>query len=68
MASALAAASFGRRRKREVSRDEKDEKELDLMVRVDEGMEEVVNQLEGRQEQEAGMLQGLLNRIWKFFI
>ena len=65
MASALAAASFGRRRKREVSRDEK---ELDLMVRVDEGMEEVVNQLEGRQEQEAGMLQGLLNRIWKFFI
>ena len=68
MASALAAASFGRRRKREVSWDEQDEKELDLMVRVDEGMEEVVNQLEGRQEQEAGMLQGFLNRIWKFFI
>ena len=68
MASALAAASFGRRRKREVSWDEQDEKELDLMVRVDKGMEKVVNQVEGRQEQEAGILQGLLNRIWKFFI
>ena len=68
VASALAAASFGRRRKREVSWDEQDEKELDLAVRVDKGMEEVVNQLEGRQEQEAGIFQGLLNRIWKFFI
>ena len=66
VASALAAASFGRRRKREVPWDEKDEGELDLMVRVNKGVEEVVSKLEGRQE--SGMLQGLLNRIWKFFI
>ena len=66
VASALAAASFGRRRKREVPWDERDEKELDLMVRVDKGMGEMVSQLEGRKE--SGMLQGLLNRIWNFFI
>ena len=66
VASALAAASFGRRRKREVPWDERDEKELDLMVRVDKGVGEMVSQLEGRKE--SGMLQGLLNRIWNFFI
>ena len=63
MASALAAASFGRRRKREVSREGE---ELDLMVKVDKGMEAVVSKLEGRQE--SGMLQGLLNRILNLFI
>ena len=66
VASALAAASFGRRRKREVPWDERDEGELNLMVRVNKGVEEVVSKLEKRQE--SGMLQGLLNRIWKFFI
>ena len=63
MASALAAASFGRRRKREVSREGE---ELDLMMKVDKGMEAVVSKLEGRQE--SGMLQGLLNRILNLFI
>ena len=63
VASALAAASFGRRRKREVSREGE---ELDLMVKVDKGMEAVVSKLEGRQE--SGMLQGLLNRILNLFI
>ena len=63
VASALAAASFGRRRKREVPREGE---ELDLMVKVDKGVEEVVSKLEGRHE--SGMLQGLLNRIWKIFI
>ena len=63
VASALAAASFGRRRKREVSREGE---ELDLMMKVDKGMEAVVSKLEGRQE--SGMLQGLLNRILNLFI
>ena len=63
VASALAAASFGRRRKREVSMEGE---ELDLMVKVDKGMEAVVSKLEGRQE--SGMLQGLLNRILNLFI
>ena len=66
VASALAAASFGRRKKREVPWDEGEEGELDLMVKVDKGVEEVVSKLEGRHE--SGMLQGLLNRIWKIFI
>ena len=67
VASALAAASFGRRRKREICWDEgKDKGEIDLMVKVDKGVEEVVSKLEGRQE--SGMLMGLLNGIWKFFI
>ena len=64
VASALAAASFGRRRKREVSREGE---ELDLMVKVDKGMEAVVSKLE-EGKQESGMLQGLLNRILNLFI
>ena len=64
VASALAAASFGRRKKREVSWDKGEE--IDLIVRVDKGVEEVVTQMEGRQE--SGMLQGLLNKIWNFFV
>ena len=66
VASALAAASFGRRRrKREVALAE-DGKVDDLMEKLDKGMEEVVAKLESKQE--AGMLQDLLDRVWKFFI
>ena len=62
VASALAAASFGRRRRREVL---EDDGELDLMARVDKGVEEIVNEMEGRQE--LGMLEGMLNRFWNIF-
>ena len=65
VASALAAASFGRRRrKREVALEEVGKVD-DLMEKLDKGMEEVVAKLESRQE--PGMLQDLLDRIWKFF-
>ena len=62
VASALAAASFGRRRRRDVL---EDDGELDLMARVDKGVEEIVNEMEGRQE--LGMLEGMLNRFWNIF-
>ena len=62
VASALAAASFGRRRRRDVL---EVDGELDLMARVDKGVEEIVNEMEGRQE--LGMLEGMLNRFWNIF-
>ena len=63
VASALAAASFGRRRrKREVALEEVGK----VMEKLDKGMEEVVAKLENKQE--PGMLQDLLDRVWKFFV
>ena len=66
VASALAAASFGRRRrKREVALEEVGKVD-DLMEKLDNGMEEVVAKLENKQE--SGMLQDLLNMVWKSFV